>query len=533
MKCSINGCERIVYENGKCIFHCEKTLENGWISKSSDKYNDKIKLFWKEFRECYKKNITESFKDYGFSIGFVIPFYHTNLSALIDIRELKELSFWGCLFVDGFIINDDNDNNLNQISFNNCTFNREFYIGSVKLDYLFIAHNTYNSRFTIQNATIKDGEILDIKTEELNKTTINLVNIEISNKLEIWNSNNADILLEISDSKFQELEIKGLNTDTVNFNYKNKIISKLKIIDSNLNKLSLENIDFLTNSKVLFENLKCKNLYLSQIAQDSTYIQFHHIQVTNNFICDRVEFKNTYFNDFDISKANKTIEKTSFIDSHLNSINWGKIFQIKAKRDLFRQLKFVNDTQGNNIEANNFYVMEMQKYKVDILDNKKWLSNWWQEKLIFNLNKKISNFSQSWFLPLLWIFIINIGFYLLTKISNISFNIHNISFSLTILIFIFIFTKLISEISKSIQNKNISYYVFQHLFIIISMLVIINIFDFGSLKDIMWFSNIQSYKDFIECSKEKDIFKIWTIHKILLGFLIYHFIISLRRQTKR
>ena len=65
------------------------------------------------------------------------------------------------------------------------------------------------------------------------------------------------------------------------------------------------------------------------------------------------------------------------------------------------------------------------------------------------------------------------------------------------------------------------------------MLGIIYYFNYGSINDIMLFSNIQSYKDYTELSKNKDVFNLWALHKTLLGFLIYHFIISLRRQTKR
>ena len=61
----------------------------------------------------------------------------------------------------------------------------------------------------------------------------------------------------------------------------------------------------------------------------------------------------------------------------------GEIFQIQASQDMFRQLKFVNDNQGNHIQANLFYTMEMEKYKSVVLDNKNWFSNCWQEKLIF------------------------------------------------------------------------------------------------------------------------------------------------------
>ena len=49
--CSLIGCNNEVYQNAKCIFHCEK---NDWFVKNSNglndwsKSSDKIIRFWKE-----------------------------------------------------------------------------------------------------------------------------------------------------------------------------------------------------------------------------------------------------------------------------------------------------------------------------------------------------------------------------------------------------------------------------------------------------------------------------------------------------
>jgi hypothetical protein len=48
-ECTHKNCS---FENDKCIFHCEKNIENGWIVESDDKYlkiNKKIFDFWTEF----------------------------------------------------------------------------------------------------------------------------------------------------------------------------------------------------------------------------------------------------------------------------------------------------------------------------------------------------------------------------------------------------------------------------------------------------------------------------------------------------
>jgi len=204
----------------------------------------------------------------------------------------------------------------------------------------------------------------------------------------------------------------------------------------------------------------------------------------------------------------------------------GEIFQIQASQDMFRQLKFVNDNQGNHIQANLFYTMEMEKYKSVVLDNKNWFSNCWQEKLIFLFGKKLSNFGQSWFLPLLWIMIFNLFFFASIHLAkDISINIP-ISFVILITCWIFI-GRLPYELSL---KKETNFYTMQHISIILALSMIIYLFEFGSLNDLAIFMNIKMpSKDSIY----SNFLYIWLLNKFITGFIVYHFIIALRRQTRR
>ena len=147
-------------------------------------------------------------------------------------------------------------------------------------------------------------------------------------------------------------------------------------------------------------------------------------------------------------------------------------------------------------------------------------------KLIFLFGRKLSNFGQSWFLPFLWILLSNLFFYVyiyLAKDASI-----NIPISFIILITSWIFVgRLPYELSL---EKEINFYAMQHISIVLALSLIIYLFKFGSLNDLAIFMNIKMpSKDSIYA----DFLHIWLINKFITGFIVYHFIIALRRQTRR
>jgi len=70
----------------------------------------------------------------------------------------------------------------------------------------------------------------------------------------------------------------------------------------------------------------------------------------------------------------------------------------------------------------------------------------------------------------------------------------------------------------------------QHISIILALFLIIYLFKFGSLNDLAIFMNIKMPS---EKSIYADFHHIWLINKFITGFIAYHFIIALRRQTRR
>ena len=456
-----NQCNLEVYENEeKCIFHSDK--ETWKDDENWDK--DKVSFFWKELNNALKN----PFYSFNKKTIFKEITMHSNakeekinmiskciIPPLLNIdnldNEVKHYYFDECTFLDNFKIATRSVYTLkSEFNFFNCLFNGKF---EVQLDNgiceknIELRSNKHLGDIHFYGLFQGDVIINNLQKIDDNKT----INIFFRPSLVIFTSSYKYIeLSDLDNSNIEDIKFWFMRADKLiitnrrdnatslnSLTFQDSIFDKLKISDLRLNNFSFSDIDFIENSKVLFEKIKSKDFKIKKITQDAKYIQFHHLEITDNFICDRVEFKNTYFNDFNISQAKKTITKTSFIDASLNSIEWGDFFKINSSKDIFRQLKFVSDKQGNHIDANNFYMMEMQKYRENIGDGKN------QDKIVFYFNNIVSNFGQSWVRP----FGIYLGFGLIFSILMFYF------FPINDMPFEKILVDAYNPISKSIFEK--------------------------------------------------------------------------------
>jgi hypothetical protein len=208
------------------------------------------------------------------------------------------------------------------------------------------------------------------------------------------------------------------------------------------------------------------------------------------------------------------IEKTSFLGAKFNSFEWGNISIIKANKDTFRQLKYVLDEQKDYIQANNFFIMEMKKYREELKEK----SNvYWQDKFLFFLNEKISDFGRSWFLSILWFIFIS-----LLAVMGIKFYQHP-TLDIDYHTYIILLTSFMS-LPYVIYKKKISSVV-----VVLLSLYMLHAYSnlYNPFNEFANFLNLQIHEDY------KPYSFVWFIHKLFTSFIIYHFIIALKRQTKR
>lgn len=539
MHCSIKGCSLPPSKNhSKCIFHCDKTQENNWVEKfyrldndenreyenKKSKWNrEKVKLFWSQFVQYINsiedKDIT--IKDFIFPIYWIEQYEHENIYTLFIT---KNIFFIDCIFLDYFKFEDSNNSEpLLSIRFRGCKFFGDLNIQVEEFkNYCALLWTTHQGNIYI-SSHFKD--LFEVTRIECNKKLL-LSGCTYDNKCEIICNEQSQLDVSIDYGKFHELVIRSNSFNSLDIT--DSEFKKLKIIDLKCNGITLENNDFSEDTRISFENVTTETFNIYQLTQDAKFIIFDHIKVNKELNLSNSEFKNTYFNDFNIENtSNVQIEKVSFIDSHLNSFQWGNISKINAPKEMFRQLKYVNDSQGNYIEANNFYVMEMKKHHNEI-KAKKWLSPYWQDKLIFHLNEKISDFSRSWFLPLIWFMVVSVMFTLgiqIHKHGSVNVLLSNLLMMPTMIIAILIISLFLKEI---FGKKNIYIYIY---FFELSLLVL-----YLSYGYVNHFNPFNEFANFINPKIHKcyeNYSFLWFLHKALSGFIIYHFVVALRRQTKR
>lgn len=554
-KCIHQNCQSYIYDiqSQKCIFHCEK---DDWFH-INDKNElvwdqEKVTLFWQQLNQFLKPYYLDASLDemiHSSMLHKITAFGNGTSKKYIAITNIiipslentdnldsfyEYYYFDNCIFVGDFKINLKlEDNHLKKdFDFSQSAFKGKFIIksdsagidGNIKF-----AGTKHFDDISFEGNYFKSIQIQNINHNYYHNKSIN---INFSPSLHVRYMTFDNLIFSLLDkSKIDNIYIErakvnhlflGEMIDGVcklnSFKIKKSEINNCNISDLYTNEVVLEDIYFKDNSQINIKNLETNTLIIDRFYQNSEFINFNQIKVKETFKCNEAEFYGVIFGNFDISEANtKEISNTSFSGSHLNSVNWGNINKINSSRDIFRQLKSLNDEKANYVDANNFFVKEMKEYKKE-LRNYSLFSSWWEEKIVFFVNEKISNFGRSWFQSLIWFLLVSLIFFnwieVIKKQYDASFYIVNIGLFGIIL-----------WATKIIRNRlRLKAYFIPHIILIIYLYCL----TYGTFNDISNFINPASYDDY-----KDDFASLWALHKTLLSIVIYHFTISLRRQTKR
>jgi len=556
MNCNHPQCNQKIFENNKCIFHCEK---NDWFTFNNKNEKtwekEKVNQFWSELNNLLMISYDKSIKKENLDIsllGSVTSFGDGNsknyrtiknfyVPPLLDISNLNEnipyYYFDNCIFIDNFIMDLKlRDTHLKKdLIFSQSTFKGTFEIRS--------AHSGIDGMIKI----IGTKHFYDIKIEGdyFKSVVIDNINHELHHKEKIDIIFSPNLLVRhmtFDNIVFRYLDKAMINNillyyvkvenfflgrkayDSCNINELNiqkSLLERFSISDANIKNFKIKETHFIKNSHINIENMIFDTFILDGLYQDSEDIYFNQLKINNELLLNKADLHGVVLESFKVSNdAIKKINDCSFIDAHLNSVEWGNINSIKSSRNTFRQLKSLSDQKSNYIDANNFYVKEMKEYKNE-LSLKKWFSSWWEEKFIFLMNEQISYFGRSWFQSLVWLFLISLVFFNMVEeyVKPTLF----IQFIISIILFYFI-----SKLRIKIKFISLPY-VIPHLFILLYLFYITDKSCFDSLNELSHFINPASYNDY----KEKGFASVWAVHKSLIVIIIYHFTISLKRQTKR
>lgn len=544
------SCGREAYENDKCILHCEK---DDWYEVKPDghkiwKSKKNISLFWREFKK-FKDDVIFDIK----FPEFLQP-YDKNNKKYVKYLENKFIHY-------------KDVNGIYNLHFHNCLFYGETYFPS-SIKKITISDSIFWNKFKLKISSINKTEIKFDGIEFIEGVRIH--SLDELNKFEIHYTTFHKEFSFVGNNRYTLVKKTFFNEANFSINPNGDSKPDFKFIETTFNKqlyfsiidLPVKNLEFvyctlnnrmnlsskghwyndsnhfqnssLDNLRIfhcdlkpyseLFVNIKSISIIKIEEVMYSGNIVIKDLLENNEFIINESNIANTNLVNCHLDNSIITIVNSSLFSGSayltLNSVKWPSTEVINCNRDIFRLLKLVNDKQGNYIEANKFYSAEMEAYKDEINNDKSSESK--KDKFIFGINYLISDFSRDWVLPLIWYFVFGFLFSFIYYLDLTIFKhqgfISSFLLFLSIIFFVLDFKKF-NSFRKTLKilllTSGLNYFMnvtkasFEKLFLFINPL------NTSGLED----------------NKPRLIW--WILFRIISVFIIYQFIISLRRQTRR
>lgn len=319
-----------------------------------------------------------------------------NISYLEDID--CEILFQDCHFNDFWSISNSKIYpNVSGTLYQDCHFTGEVHISTVgsvedKFTNSIFSDCIFLNTLYMTGVTFKSKVFKNTKGANQHAHAIKIESCAFEDDF-IYNKDaNGDLIISIKKSEFKS-----------KFEFKNNVCSDIEINDSNYFQV----VDFFKSTFGKF--IVIKSIFTDFVGFEKAIfgngIDNENIaSSTTKFIYATFEsfvnFRNTNFLcGLDIKNINLK-EPPNFLNIKTN--------EKYTNRETYRIIKHSFDSIGNHIEGNKIYPCEMRKYQEELkgkpLD---------QEKVIFWINKFISNFGQSYKRPIIGIIITSIIYCLL------------------------------------------------------------------------------------------------------------------------
>ncbi|RXJ99153.1 hypothetical protein CRU98_07255 [Arcobacter sp. CECT 8986] len=439
-------------------------------------------------------------------INFEIVFYNCNFINPICIRNIymlennQDFLFNECTFpsrveIENTIISASLFKNcdLNLLYAVSCEFKKKIFDNNLNQ-----IHNNENLNknkdYTFYDCTIDD----EFKIEKSrNSFAINFISCDF---LSSFLLDDLDIrVLRIDNNRFFNscyITLCNINTSTIFKSIFKGVFSCS--FNKFINNINLIDIEFENNVSFLSTEF---NFYLKPLS-----CNFNKV----------VSFKDSILKGIDLEKSN-LLGKSNF--NNIRNLSEENISEKEVlNRETARIIKDSFEQQNNIIEANKYYAIEMKKREEELTKDLKEGKNFF-EWLVFKVHGISSNHSQDWLLALFWImsFTFSIG-----TITN-HFEEYHISFiNLIPAFFIFIMSLIIA--SLEIEFKNI-------------LLIIFGFISYGLYSIISCDFNLYNVTNHINPFSVMNSWDNITfsefIFKVIIAYLIYQLIISIRQNTRR
>lgn len=280
-----------------------------------------------------------------------------------------------------------------------------------------------------------------------------------------------------------------------------KIIYDFKNRISFINCTFKENVDFSNSTfskNISFE----KSTFEKKLILEETTFE-GNVNFKEVIFKEKVKIDSTYFNG-----------NSNFI--YLNKNCKEKL--LLENRETARIIKDSFEQQNNIIEANKFYALEMKEMEKELKFTKRPF-----EWLVFKTHSLASNHSQEWLLALFWI--INLTF-ITTYLSHELFCadiVKHIDRGFTFFGGLLLVGVIISKFNEFYRN----------IAIIISTICIYLFYSNSYIDD----KNLKEFSNMINpfsiMTKGEELSFGTLIYKIIIAYLIYQLIVSIRQNTRR
>lgn len=387
----------------------------------------------------------------------------------------KEIEFVNCVFKT-FVLLPELDLKIN---FLNCTFDRlQFY-----------ERHTYKLELNINT--------IDGNDHHKNNSKINVLNL---------NDNIFKKRINISHT-----DIGTLHINSCIFNKKFDFRSNLiQLMNSFYDTNFLEHADFHGTKFTYAEYAVFNKVTFSKMAIFE-YCYFYELCKFEYVTFESFgNFRNTHFlNGIILDKTNWG-DTPNFHEVEISD-------NVKNTRETFRIIKSAFESSHNKIEANKFHALELAKRKKELdiafsQSKRENISDW----LIFNLQELTSNHGQNWFLPVYWLIIVGLIFGTISYIIE-----EKVGFSFVDLSTVSVYYFIVLAFILICTNKFIKYISFLLLNVYLYYLCV----NF----DIQPFFKALSPFD----TSYKDIAMLFFINKVVVGYLVYQFLLAVRKDTRK
>jgi hypothetical protein len=368
-----------------------------------------------------------------------------------------------------------------------------YFDNAIFFDTIIFASCEFTDRIDFYHARF----IGEVEFRNCSFSDIEARNVLLTNDLSIINSEfeGKTFFRVVRSKKISIMMLNAKITKNFIFEFYNFLPRSLKYMGykEHIPKIKMP-LDYFQFVGEVSDKVSCKfsfaNSQIDKVSvnnHNSGLFVFEQCKIQNYFgINHLMNFGKVVFANINAVNCEKISIKSSVLgDTFFENVKWGDKPNFECDRDTFRQIKNVYDKQANYIEANQFYALEMESYSKELKVKK--LKNWSDkaEYFLFIVGKTISNHGQNWLLAFGWILVFSLIMFCWHQ--GYKFN---------------------TDILVNCENYSFNWHQF-------------------------WNDLAKFVNPFRLDLKDDDKAFISLLHKIFSGFFIYHFIIALRRNTKR